>query len=509
MKNLEGSSVLLQYESSIVDIVDLNPSFATGTLRIAYPGWNKNRSHIGKDVFEKCAPTIAYCPVVANYDLETDKIGGHDVDFIKDKNGDIKMINITEPLGVVPQDASWYWETVGKGGDAKEYFTTQVILWKRQPVYESIKEKGIVSHSMEIKVNKGRLEDEGFVIEDFCFLALCLLGDDVQPCFENSALEVFTSFYYKERFIQMLEEAKTFSLATFAKLEKEPGNEDDNQFQKEDSSVEKLALLEKYNLRQEDLDFSIEELSLAELEIKLQEAFQLTIMERLDEIRTVLSAETYEDEWGYTYHRYGFVDVQGGEVIAYDRKDHCRLYGFPVTTAADAVSVDLAGKRRKKTAYVDFEDGAGETVLYAEQLVNEVATQMQNRYDELQKTYNALKVQYEEMEPQFNALKQEKAAFLAEQEKAQREEVFNSFDKELSGIEEYEALKDNGEISFDELREKCFALLGMKTAKFSKAAKEKDSVSLFQIKVPEKKTTDTGSYLDLFAMYGKQPIKSK
>lgn len=43
-------------------------------------------------------------PVVANYIREDDAIGGHDAAIVR-KDGSPKMVNVTQPVGVVPESA--------------------------------------------------------------------------------------------------------------------------------------------------------------------------------------------------------------------------------------------------------------------------------------------------------------------------------------------------------------------------------------------------------------------
>ena len=89
----------IEFSSSIKNLTVINESFDKGILRIAYVGKNHNGSDIRKDTFEKCIETIYNVPVVCNYDRETDEIGSHDFDIIKDENGNSRYINITQPVG--------------------------------------------------------------------------------------------------------------------------------------------------------------------------------------------------------------------------------------------------------------------------------------------------------------------------------------------------------------------------------------------------------------------------
>jgi len=201
----------LNFTASFSEIVQLNKSFASGKCAIAYAGRNRNMTSITKEEFEKALPSLKNCPLVANYDLKEDKLGGHDVEFITDNNGVLHMVDATVPFGVVPESARQYWETI-KGVD---YLITDVLLWKRCPVTKYIMNNNKVAQSMEINLKNGcSMDRDGFwVLEDFEFEALCAIG--VEPCFEDanigfSANEDMSN--YSKLFQQMIYEFENFEL---------------------------------------------------------------------------------------------------------------------------------------------------------------------------------------------------------------------------------------------------------------------------------------------------------
>ena len=105
---MEKQNISVQYSAKITDIVSVNSSFDRGELWIAYEGKNRNGSFISKRAFEKSTPTLAYCPVVVNYDIEEEHFGGHDVDLVSTDDG-VQMLNMTDPVGVVPKETQpWF-----------------------------------------------------------------------------------------------------------------------------------------------------------------------------------------------------------------------------------------------------------------------------------------------------------------------------------------------------------------------------------------------------------------
>ena len=197
----------LTFASSITDLCEVNSSFDSGILRIAYTGENRNGSAISKDVFERCIKTIFNCPIVCNYDRESDTLGGHDMEVVREKDGALVLVNITTPVGCIPESAKVFWENVTEDdGTVHEYLCAEALLWKRQEAYRKIKKDGIVAHSMEITVKDGETINGVYHIKDFEFTAFALIG--VEPCFESSSLEMFSKRDFKAQLSEMMLELK-------------------------------------------------------------------------------------------------------------------------------------------------------------------------------------------------------------------------------------------------------------------------------------------------------------
>jgi len=197
----------IQYPSSVEKIVEINESFDAAIIKICYSGANRNRSKISKEAIEKAIPTMYNCPIVCNYNVHDDTIGGHDIDIVQTNNG-YRIINLTDAVGVIPSNCNYYWETVSDNGVNHDYLCVEAILWKRAAAYSKIKRDGITSQSMEITVKNGKSVDDYYEIYDFIFTAFCLLGDDIEPCFESASLEMFSLQQYKKQFNEMMTDYK-------------------------------------------------------------------------------------------------------------------------------------------------------------------------------------------------------------------------------------------------------------------------------------------------------------
>jgi len=266
---MNDKNVRLVFNSALKNIMSCNESFDQGVLRIAYHGENRNGSYISKEVFEKCLPSMYNVPVVANYMRDDDMIGGHDTEIVR-KNRLPKMVNITHPVGVIPESATNWWELVTEeDGSVHEYLCTDVLLWKRQEAYEKIVSDGIVYESMEIKVKEDHLDNGVYVIDDFEFLAFCLLGN-CEPCFESASLTTFSSDAFTTELYAMLEEVP---MATRNYLEGVTNK----------LVNKKLKLVEKYGLTLDDLDFELAAYPESEVEDKLAAIRARLGMPQIDE----------------------------------------------------------------------------------------------------------------------------------------------------------------------------------------------------------------------------------
>lgn len=254
----------LEFPCSINDIVERNKSFAACTLNVLYTGENRNRTSISKEAVEAAIPTMYNCPIVCNYDVESDTIGGHDVEIVKTKNG-IKMVNLTDAVGIIPEGAQYRWETIEDNGVEHEYLVVDGILWKRSSVYDKLKRDGISGQSMEVTVNNGASKDGIFQIYDFDFTAFCILGEGVTPCFESANIETFSLDVYKTRFKHMMEDfRKEFSIAA-----KNSGEE--FSLKGGDCRVKLTEMMTKYGLTEADVNFDTSGMSDEELEAKFAE----------------------------------------------------------------------------------------------------------------------------------------------------------------------------------------------------------------------------------------------
>ena len=477
----------MTYSSSLSSLCEINSSFDTGVLRIAYTGKNRNGSSISKEAFENCIQTMYNCPIVCHYDRETDSIGGHDMELVSSKDGDLKIVNCTMPIGVIPESSKYSWEIVDEADGTKhEYLCAEVLIWKRQEAYQKIKDNGTVAQSMEITIKDGEMKDGVFEIYDFEFTAFCLLGDDHEPCFESSAMGLFSLDALKVQMEEMLSELKeTYSLIS-------PRSEVEDRFDiptegGEKVLDEKIALVAEYGYEVSSLEFSIEELSIDDLRKKFEEMKAEPAVESVvekfelnsqicEEIRYAVETEMVERPWG-KMPRYSVVDYDADSktVYCFDADDHWKLYGFSFSMNGDNVVVDFNSKKRMKFAIVDFDEG--EQTMPFDKLFEEISAQFTANDTQWSEKYQTASDTIETMNTELGSLRQFKADTEAAAAEVAREEIFAQFE-DLAGVEEFETLRENcAEFKLDALEEKCYAIRG-KNSTVAKFAKKPDAPKL-------------------------------
>lgn len=222
--------------------LDINPLMSKCEIKVLYIGENRNHSFITKDVATEMSKTLRGAPIVGYYKEENQDFRDHGDQIIIDEKG-IQFKCLTKPYGFVSPDAEIWFQKFEDTDDfgnkiVREYLMTTGFLWTGQ--FEEAKlaiEQGR-PHSMEL--DKDTLDGywsenvntkmELFIVNDAIFSKLCILGDDVEPCFEGSSVtapNVSTNFSkvddnFKQTLFSMMQDLK-FALegGNMAKLDEE------------------------------------------------------------------------------------------------------------------------------------------------------------------------------------------------------------------------------------------------------------------------------------------------
>lgn len=209
---MSGISISTIKSPEFINITSVSPLISKCEIKVLYLGENRNRSYITKEVATEMAQTLPGTPIVGYYSEKKEDFGDHGDQMIIDGDG-LRFNCLTKPYGFVDINTKvWFkeFEDTDDFGNKilREYLMCEGYLWTEQ--YEEAKkvlEEGR-PHSMELdeKTLKGHWSTDNnrgiefFIINDAIFSKLCILGEDVEPCFEGSSVtapEVSSSFTLK------------------------------------------------------------------------------------------------------------------------------------------------------------------------------------------------------------------------------------------------------------------------------------------------------------------------
>jgi hypothetical protein len=194
---------------------DINPLMSKCEIKVLYVGANRNHTFINEDVAAEIGKTLRGAPIVGYYRDSKEDFTDHGEKVIIDDEG-IKFECQTVPYGFVAPDAEvWFQNFEDEDGMGNtvvhKYLMTTGYLWTKQfpesnlPVNEGRPqsmefEKESVKGEWRTNFKNGM---DFFIINDAIVQKLCILGDDVEPCFEGASVTspaVSTNFTLDDNF---------------------------------------------------------------------------------------------------------------------------------------------------------------------------------------------------------------------------------------------------------------------------------------------------------------------
>lgn len=310
--------------------LDINPLMSKCEIKVLYLGENRNRSYISKEVATEMAKTLRGAPIVGYYKEEKEDFADHGEQIIFDDEG-IKFNCLTKPYGFVSPDAQvWFQEfedTDDFGNKIKrEYLMTTGFLWTEQ--FEESKrviEKGN-NQSMELdektldghwstNVNNGM---EFFIINDAIFSKLCILGEDVEPCFEGATItaptvsKTFTKVddNFRQTLFTMMQDLK-FALEGGKNMEIEERKEiEENTLEEttnvEESSMETIEEVEENTEEDNSVSDIVEDKTPSE-ELTNENSEEDSIDTTIEENENSLEEEASEEESSISIDEYNLL----------------------------------------------------------------------------------------------------------------------------------------------------------------------------------------------------------
>ena len=182
-----------------VNIKPCNPLISECEIKVLYVGENRNKSYITKEVATKMANSLPGNPIVGYFREDVGDFRDHgDMVTIDDQGVHFKCM--TRPYGFVAPDAKVWFQKFEETDDfgnveTREYLMTTGYLWTGQyPECKAAAEGSGRPQSMELDedtldgkwARNNKTGMDFFIINDAIFSKLCILGQDVEPCFEGA-----------------------------------------------------------------------------------------------------------------------------------------------------------------------------------------------------------------------------------------------------------------------------------------------------------------------------------
>lgn len=249
---------------------DISPLISTCEIKVFYLGHNRNHSYINKETALKMAKTLRGTPIVAAWREDKEDYGDHG-HIVHIEDGEITFSCKTVPYGFVAPDAEVWFKNFTDIDEfdnkvERTYMMTTGYLWTGQfEELTKVIQEG-QPHSMELDgetlqghwAEDRELGVEFFIINDAVFSKLCILGDDVEPCYEGSSVTSpqVSSNFSKEDFghtlFTMMEELKE-TLNSKGGLNMSDANKEEFELEEvaPEQEVEEIAT-------EEDVDFEEE-----------------------------------------------------------------------------------------------------------------------------------------------------------------------------------------------------------------------------------------------------------
>lgn len=430
--------------------------FTKVKIWLMHTGQNYNGCSFDKSVIETAISTLGYIPIVGFIQGSGDDkdFTGHKYIITRDEKG-LRRKYIGNAYGVVfsNEDNNAHFEMrMCDDGVEREFLVVDGIIWNMfEDSSEIINRDLIKGHSVEIWEDsvEGYEDENGvFVYTAFSFRAACILGDKVDPAMQNSTIEV------------------QFAVTDFVK---EIQDELNNKY----TAFTKLA--SGNNQGGNDM-------------LNPNTDFAQTVMEQFNDISAmVCNHEKMLDRWHDEVARFSLVDIQDNEVIVVDRKNNYQHYGFPFVMNGDKAEIDFSCGKRKKTQYVDYEEGMPEVpegafdfgkhietveetcfakVTEAEGKVSEANANLETVQGELateKENFSKVNAELEELKPKY----EEFARADAERKEKELDEAkiaqFARFEDKLSDMPEFAELKERkSEFTVEQIEEKCSVMFARK-----------------------------------------------
>ena len=414
-------------------------------IKVLYTGKNRNGSHISKEVATKMADTLRGSPIVGYFRKDVNDFGDHGHRMILDVDG-IREEVLTVPYGFVSTDAKvWFqmFEDTDEFGNSveREYLMCEGYIWNGQfKEADKILKEG-QPQSMEINgdtleghwANDSQSNREFFIITDAEFTKLCVLGDDVEPCFEGADIKAANNFSLVEESDDNNFKAQLLKMVEDLKFALEGGHDMDNETKVTPVPVE--ATVAEGEVKTE----MTEETPTSEVEVQTTEA------PAAEDFTEKKEASEFEDS--------GDDDDDDKDK---DKKDD---------------DDDDSGDDPEPAPEPDDEDGVSKKKKPKKEnsLSEEDTPSIEQEYAELKSKFDALSAEYETLNKKCKDL----TVFYDTEMNKQKDELINKFYM-LSDEDKKDVLEHKSEYSLEDIEAKLSVICFRKKVNFNLAEEEKN-----------------------------------
>ena len=400
--------------------LDINPLMSKCEIKVFYLGENRNHSYITKDVATEMAKTLRGAPIVGYYKDSKEDFADHGEKVTFDDEG-IHFECMTRPYGFVAPDAKVWFQKFDDYDDfgnsvTREYLMTTGYLWTGQ--YEeckSVVEGDGKPHSMELdeETLDGRWSEniktgmDFFIINDAIISKLCVLGDDVEPCFEGSSVtapKVSASFNLDDGFKRTL-----FTMMQDLKAALEGGNK-----------------------------MSLDENTVVTPEADVTPNTEDTFTEGTDNVDNIVQNDATENQ----------ENIETPVTEDFSKKED----------EEDDSNFKCGDKDKKKSKCAKQEDEEKKDDSSEDKKDEEEEDEDKKKFSALSAEHEALKAQFSELQKDYQAL----IAFKNEVESAKKDEMIKSFYM-LSDEDKKEVVDNKDKFTLEEIESKLSVIFTKKS----------------------------------------------
>ena len=457
--------------------LEINPLMSSCEIKVLYLGENRNHSYITKEVATDMAKTLRGAPIVGYYREDKGDFRDHGEKIIFDDEG-VKFESMTRPYGFVSPEAKVWFQKFEEQDDfgnsvTREYLMTTGYLWTGQ--YEEAQLAVTEGRPQSMELDEETLDGhwstnqktgmEFFIINDAIFSKLCILGEDVEPCFEGArvtAPEVSTSFTkmddnFKRTLYTMMQDLK-FALEGGKNMEIVVENTEEivteeTVVENTEAAVEAEVVAEELPATEFD-SLKRDEAPKAE-EVKEEEASEPAIEEIVEEAEPVVEPETEVEE----------TPAVEEEVIEENLTEDDNSEQSITTETQDSIEATQSSQENFAKSEEDEEekdeDESKEEETDSKDEEDEEEDEKKKDYSLLEKELEDTKTAYAELEAKYNALVEFKNAV----DNDKKDQLINSFYM-LSDEDKKDVIENKSNYSLDEIEAKLSVICVRKKVNF-------------------------------------------